>query len=220
MKHILITGANRGIGLELARQLDARGDSVIAAVRQAGQDLPLTRARIIENADTGTEDGVAQLAARLGHQPLDWLINNAGILERDGIDQLDFAAVERQFRINALGPLRVTLAPRRNLRQGSRVFMMSSTMGSISDNSSGGYYGYRMSKAGLNMAARSLAVDLRGEGVSVFMLHPGYVATDMTGHQGPVSPPEAAANLIRLMDKLAPESSGTFWHARGHELTW
>jgi NAD(P)-dependent dehydrogenase (short-subunit alcohol dehydrogenase family) len=220
MKHILITGANRGIGLELARQLSARGNTVIAAVRHAGKDLPLTSARILEDIDVATEEGVSRLADGLSGQPLDWLINNAGILERDGIDNLDFAAIERQFRVNALGPLRVTAALRSNLRQGSRVFMMSSTMGSISDNASGGYYGYRMSKVALNIAARSLAVDLRADGVAVFMLHPGYVATDMTSHEGPVSAPDAAADLVRLMDSLDAEASGTFWHARGHELAW
>jgi NAD(P)-dependent dehydrogenase (short-subunit alcohol dehydrogenase family) len=220
MKTILITGGNRGIGLELARQLTARGDQVIAAVREPGAELPQTGARIIANVDVGSADGVACLARELGKQPLDWLINNAGILERDTLDDLDFESAERQFRVNSLGPLRVTAALRGNLGSGSRVFVLSSTMGSIADNSSGGYYGYRMSKAAVNMAARSLSIDLRDDGIAVFLLHPGYVATDMTRRQGPVAPADAARGLITLMDRLPQESSGTFWHARGHPLPW
>jgi NAD(P)-dependent dehydrogenase (short-subunit alcohol dehydrogenase family) len=220
MKTILITGGNRGIGLELARQLTARGDRVIAAVRKPGAELPQTGARIIANIDVGDADGVARLARELGQQPLDWLINNAGILEHDTLDDLDFESAERQFRVNSLGPLRVTAALRGNLGSGSRVFVLSSTMGSIADNSSGSYYGYRMSKAAVNMAARSLSVDLRDDGIAVFPLHPGYVATDMTRRQGPVAPADAARGLITLMDSLPQESSGTFWHARGHPLPW
>lgn len=220
MKHILITGANRGIGLALARQLTGRGEHVIAAVRQPGDALAKTGAEVIAGIDVGSADGVARLARELGGRPLDWLVNNAGILERDRLDALDFDSVERQFRINAMGPLRVTAALSGNLGRGARVFVISSSMGSIGDNSSGGSYGYRMSKAALNMAARSLSVDLRDQGVAVFALHPGYVATDMTAHQGSVAPADAAAGLITLMDTLRDESTGTFWHARGHPLVW
>lgn len=220
MKTILITGANRGIGLELARQLTGRGDHVIAAVRSAGSDLPATGAEVIQGIDVTTADGVGKLSEAVGGRALDWLVNNAGILERNTLEDLDFESVERQFRVNAMGPLRVTAALRGNLGRGSRVFVMSSNMGSIGDNTSGGSYGYRMSKAAVNMAARSLSQDLREDGVSVFVLHPGYVATDMTRHSGPVAPEDAAARLITLMDTLQDESSGTFWHARGHPLVW
>lgn len=220
MNTILITGANRGIGLEFARQLSARGDHVIAAVREAGAELPNTGAEIVAGVDVATEDGVTRLAKKIGGRRLDWLINNAGILERGGLDELDFDAIARQFEVNAMGPLRVTAALRGNLGEGSRVFVMSSNMGSIGDNTSGGSYGYRMSKAAVNMAARSLSHDLRDDGVSVFVLHPGYVATDMTNHSGPVEPEDAARRLIHLMDHLEDESTGTFWHARGHPLIW
>lgn len=220
MKTVLITGANRGIGLEFARQLGARGDRVIAAVRAAGSDLPSTGAEIIDGVDVGSDAGAMRLHEALGDRRLDWLINNAGILERNSLEAPDYESIERQFRINAVGPLRVTAALRGNLTPGSRVFVISSNMGSIGDNSSGGAYGYRMSKAAVNMAARSLSHDLRDEGVSVFVFHPGYVATDMTRHSGPVAPADAAGRLIRLMDHLEDESSGTFWHARGHPLVW
>ena len=220
VKTILVTGANRGIGLELARQLTARGDRVIAAVRQAGEELPVTGAEIVAGIDVATPEGVTGLAHALRGRPLAWLINNAGILERDRLEGLDFTSVERQFRVNAMGPLRVTAALRVNLGRGARVFVISSTMGSIADNDSGGYYGYRMSKAALNMAMRSLSIDLREDGIAAFALHPGYVATAMTRGQGPVAPADAARGLIRLMDTLPDAASGTFWHARGHPLPW
>lgn len=217
---VLVTGANRGMGLELSRLLTEEGATVIAVCREVGAALPELDVEIIEGVDVTSAEAVSRLAKGLDGRRLDWLVNNAGILERDSLDALDFDSIERQFRVNTLGPLRVVAALRRNLARGSKIFVTTSAMGSISDNSSGGYYGYRISKAGVNMAFKRLSEDLRGEGIGVFMLHPGFVATDMTAGRGDVQPEVAARGLIERMKELDLSRSGTFRHARGHDLAW
>ena len=219
MNTILITGTNRGIGLELCKQLVARGDSVIAVCRRASNDLQALDLRIIDGIDVCSREGIISLQTQLGDEGLDWLINNAGILSVEALDSLDFDAMERQFRVNALGPLRVTAALLPNLSAGAKIGIITSRMGSVEDNTSGGYYGYRMSKAAVNMAGMSLACDLRDREVAVTLLHPGMVATDMTGGQG-VSPAHSASGLIRRMDALNMSTSGSFWHAEGERLPW
>jgi len=219
MATILITGANRGIGLEMAGQCEARGDEVIAVCRRSNAKLQAMGVEVFDGVDVTSGESLAGLAAALQGRRIDRLVNNAGILERDGLEKLDFDAIARQFRVNASGPLRVTAALRPLLAEGSKVFIVTSRMGSIEDNTSGGYYGYRMSKAAVNMAAKSLSIDLKDAGIGVFLLHPGYVATDMTGGQGiPVE--QAAAGLIERMDTLGIEQTGTFWHQEGYALPW
>src|SRR5690606_7854472 len=134
-------------------------------------------------------------------------------------DDLDLDRIRRQLEINALAPLALSQQLRPNLRPGSKLVLITSRMGSIDDNGSGGMYGYRMSKAALNMAAKSLAIDLKPAGIAVGIFHPGMVATDMTGHHG-VAPAQAAANLIARIDQLTPDSSGQFLHAEGTPLPW
>lgn len=219
-ENVLITGANRGIGLELSRQLCGKGRHVIAACRTSSPQLADIGAEVIDGVDVSDAQDVERLARRLDGRRLDWLINNAGILARESLDEMDFESIERQFRVNTLGPLRVTTALLQNLERGSRVFVISSAMGSISDNSSGGYYGYRISKAGVNMAFKSLSVDLRERGVVVRVLHPGFVATDMTNGRGDVPVEESAKGLIKRMTEADLSSTGGFYHARGHQLDW
>jgi len=219
MNKILVTGANRGIGLELCRQLSARGDELIAVCRKSSADLEALDVQVIDGIDVSSGDAVQKLASRLGDQQLDWLINNAGILSVDSLDDLDFDGMEQQFRVNAMGPLRVTSALLPNMTAGAKVGIVTSRMGSIEDNTSGGYYGYRMSKAAVNMAGMSLARDLHDHGIAVALLHPGMVATEMTGRQG-IAPAQAAAGLIARMDELDAATSGTFWHAEGERLPW
>ena len=219
MNRILVTGANRGIGLELCRQLNDRGDDVTAVCRSASEELNQLGLEVIEGVDVSDGASVADLSKAIAGRQFDWLINNAGILSREGLNGLDFDAIERQFRVNSMGPLRVTHALIGNLSQGSKVGIVTSRMGSIDDNSSGGYYGYRMSKAAANMAGVSLARDLEDRGIAVGLLHPGMVATEMTGNNGvPVS--QAAAGLILRMDQLNLENTGSFWHAEGELLPW
>lgn len=219
MNKVLVTGANRGIGLELCRQLVARGDEVIAVCRSSNSALQALNLRVIEGVDVSTAKSTSLLQAQLGELQLDWLINNAGILSVESLDSLDFDAMERQFRVNALGPLRVTSALLPNLPKGAKVGIVTSRMGSIEDNTSGGYYGYRMSKAAVNMAGMSLSRDLQDVGVSVALLHPGMVATDMTGGRG-VAVEHSASGLIQRMDNLRAIDSGSFWHAEGERLPW
>lgn len=219
MNTVLVTGANRGIGLELCKQLAARGDQVIAVCRQSSDALDALAIETITGVDVGSADGVQGLASRLGHRKLNWMINNAGILSVDSLENLDFDGMERQFRVNTLGPLRVTQALLDNLSSGSKLGIVTSRMGSIEDNTSGGYYGYRMSKAAVNMAGMNLSRDLADRGIAVVLLHPGMVATEMTGRQG-IPAAQAAAGLIARMDELELSSSGTFWHAEGERLPW
>jgi NAD(P)-dependent dehydrogenase (short-subunit alcohol dehydrogenase family) len=219
MANIVITGANRGIGLELARQYVARGDDVIAVCRQGSKEFNALRVEVIEGVDVTSDESVTDLASALRGRHIDRLVNNAGVLERDSLEALDFGAIERQFRVNAMAPLRVTAALRHKLTPGGKVFIITSRMGSVGDNTSGGYYGYRMSKVAVNMAAKSLSIDLKDQGVGVFLLHPGMVSTDMTGHHG-IGVAQAARGLIERMDALDIGQSGSFWHQEGYELPW
>ena len=219
MGKVLVTGANRGIGLELCRQLVSRGDEVIAVCRKAGDELQSLSLRVIEGIDVSDTESINSLAVTMGGEKLDWLINNAGILSVETLDSLNIKAMEQQFRVNSLGPLQVTAALLKNLPGGSKVGIVTSRMGSIDDNDSGGYYGYRMSKAAVNMAGKSLSRDLQGRGVAVALLHPGMVSTDMTGGRG-VPVEQSAGGLIQRMDALDMSNTGSFWHAEGEDLPW
>ncbi len=166
---------------------------------------------------------LAALAARLHGCVLDRLVVCAGVLSRESIDNLDDDAgeqIRRQFEVNALAPLRVVASLLPRLAEGSKVGILTSRMGSMGDNSSGGYYGYRMSKAAVNAAGRSLAHDLAPRGIAVYLLHPGFVRTEMTAGNGDVSAEQSAASLANRMDELSLADSGGFWHATGQELPW
>ena len=219
MTTVLVTGANRGIGLELCRQFAARGDEVVAVCRNDSPELRETGAQIHEGIDVTDDHSVHGLARALDGRRIDILVNCAGILTRESLDDLAFDRIREQFEVNAIAPLRVTAALEGCLGRGSKVAIITSRMGSIEDNTSGGRYGYRMSKAAVNIAGRSLAHDLAERGISVFLLHPGMVATEMTGRQG-IPPEEAAADLVARIDALGPEQTGTFWHAKGEPLPW
>lgn len=219
MAKVLVTGANRGIGLELCRQLARRGDVVIGACRTPSAELEALGVRIASGIDVAAAAGVERLAAELADVELDVLVNNAGVLSVETLEDLDLDRVRHQFEVNALGPLRVTAALLPQLKRGAVVAIVSSRVGSLADNGSGGYYGYRISKAAVNMAGVNLAHDLRARGVSVAILHPGLVATDMTGGEG-IPAAEAAAGLIERIDASSLENTGTFWHANGEPLPW
>jgi NAD(P)-dependent dehydrogenase (short-subunit alcohol dehydrogenase family) len=216
----LVTGANRGIGLELCAQLRARGHDVIAVCRSATPELNRLGVRVEAGIDVASDAALATLAQRLAGVRVDWLVCNAGILRHESIDALDFASVQAQLEVNALGPLRTVHALLGNLERGAKIALITSRMGSIADNGSGGAYGYRMSKAALNAAGVSLARDLAGRGIAVALLHPGYVKTDMTGRSGNVTAQQSAAQLIERIEALTVAESGGFWHANGERLPW
>lgn len=215
----VVTGANRGIGLELCRQLHARGDTVVAVCRRSSNQLDKLGVRVEAGVDVSDDASVASLRERLSDAKIDLLVNNAGILERGGLSDIDAESVRRQLEVNAIGPLRVSSALLPLMAPGAKIAIVTSRMGSIADNSSGGYYGYRMSKAAVNAAGVSLAHDLKSRGVAVALLHPGMVKTDMTG--AGIEPAEAVRGLLARIDELTLETSGCFRHAgTGEELPW
>ncbi|PKL95961.1 MAG: short-chain dehydrogenase [Gammaproteobacteria bacterium HGW-Gammaproteobacteria-8] len=222
MSTVLITGANRGIGLALATQFAARGDSVIAVCRKSSDALDKLGVRVEAGVEVTDAAALADLVRRLEGTELDVLVNNAGVLRRDAFETLEDALDDcrLQFEVNALAPLRVTRALLDRLAASSKVAIVTSRMGSIADNDSGGYWGYRMSKAAVNIGGVSLAHELKARGIAVALLHPGYVRTDMTGHTGDVETSESAAGLIARIDALSLETSGGFWHANGEKLEW
>ena len=221
MATVLVTGANRGIGLEYCRQLSVRGDDVIAVCREPSPELESLGIRIEAGIDLTDSSAIDELMSRLLHQSLDGAILNAGILHSTGLNDLDADAIRQQFEVNALAPLRLASVLTRLLSSGSWIALMTSRMGSIADNTSGGSYGYRMSKAALNMAGRSLAVDLKPKGIAVAILHPGLVATRMINfNPNGISPQQSVEGLLKRIDGLTLETSGSFWHANGEELPW
>ena len=220
MATYLVTGANGGIGYEFCRQLKS-GETVIAVCRSASDELKNLGVRLESGVDITSDEDVAALVERLQGEPLDVLINNAGILQRNTLDNLDFDSIRQQFEVNALGALRITQALLPNLKAGSKVVIMTSRMGSIGDNTSGSSYGYRMSKAALSMAGKSLSHDLKPRQIAVAILHPGLVSTPMTNYtEGGISPEEAVKGLLTRIEQLNLENSGTFWHSNGEVLPW
>lgn len=217
---ILITGANRGIGLAFVQEYLRRGDRVIGVCRQSSAELQGSGAEVLEGIDVSDPDSIAKLQGRLKGVSIDVLLNNAGILRDERLGSINYATVLEQFQVNTLGPLRITEALLGNLHPGAKVALITSRMGSIADNTSGGCYGYRMSKAALNMAGMSLARDLHPHGISVAILHPGYVQTEMVGFGGDITAAEAAGRLIKRIDDLDIEHSGVFWHSNGEVLPW
>jgi NAD(P)-dependent dehydrogenase (short-subunit alcohol dehydrogenase family) len=216
----LISGAGRGIGLALTQQLAARGDRVIALCRTPSPALEqIEGIRIIGDIEVTDAAAIGRLAAQLDKQALDVIIHNAGVLSLESLSDLNLDNIRHQFEVNAIAPLHLTQALLPNLRNGSKVVLITSLMGSVADNGSGGMYGYRMSKAALNMAGKSLSVDLKADGIAVGLFHPGLVATSMTQGQG-ISPEEAAGQLLERIDQLTLASSGQFWHADGNPLPW
>jgi NAD(P)-dependent dehydrogenase (short-subunit alcohol dehydrogenase family) len=216
----VVTGANRGIGLELVRQLVARGTETVAVCRHRSPELDALGVPVEADCDVTHPDTWARLASRFDRTEIDLLVQNAGMLVEDGLDDVAPDDVRAQFELNALAPLFLTRALRSRLRTGAKVALITSRMGSMADNGSGGYYGYRMSKAALNAAGVSLAIDLKARGVAVAILHPGAVRTEMTGGSGMIDADEAVRGLLRRIDELTLEQSGRFLHQNGQPLPW
>ena len=220
MKHVVITGANRGIGLELARHYQAEAWRVTGVCRETSLELDRAEAQVIDGIDVSNQESVARLVDALQGQSIDLLINNAGLMQDEILGVIDFDSLRLQMEINAFAPLRISEALLPNLPAGSKIANITSRMGSIADNDSGGRYGYRASKAAGNALGRSLAVDLKERGIAVAQLHPGFVKTRMVNFGGLISPEEAVAGLAARIEDLTLENSGSFWHSNGDELPW
>ena len=220
MATVVITGAGRGIGLALVQAYLQRGDKVYGLCRHATPELQQSGAEVLDGVDVADITGLAEALKPLTSVQIDILINNAGVLGNETFDRPDPASVEYQFKVNALGPLVVSqlLAP--HMQKGGKIAMVTSRMGSMADNGSGGYYGYRMSKAALNAAGVSMARDLGERGIAVALLHPGYVQTQMVNFAGDVSANVSASCLMQRIDELNLDNSGQFWHANGEVLPW
>ena len=221
MARYVVVGANRGIGLEMVKQLAARGEQVVAGCRSASAELRETDAEIRENVDVTDDASVERFATAVSTGGLvDVLVHVSGILKGDNLDTLDWDTLREQFEVNTLGPLRVARAFAPKMKEGSKIGILSSRVGSLADNTSGNNYGYRISKTAVNMAGVNLAHDLSSRGIAVLILHPGFVRTEMTGGRGHIGPEESARGLIQRLDELGMNDTGTFWHADGSQLPW
>ena len=230
----LITGANRGVGLELARQLKARGHNLIATARNPDHadelKATLNAEDRLEQLDVAQDDSCASLAERLADTPIHTLINNAGIgSTKSPITEIDTHDLAHVLDVNAIGPIRVTrailpLMRRAAARQGSGglILNISSQLGSIANNTGGSSYAYRSSKAALNMLTKHLAVELEPEGFTVITAHPGWVQTDMGGPNATLTPQQSATSLIEnVINPAEPEThNGTFRNYDGTTLPW
>jgi len=230
---VVVTGANRGIGLELARQLQARGDTVEACARNPRHANELQRLAAsghvhVHPLDVTDAASVIAFVAALGDAAVDVVFNVAGVQggPRQSLGQipgdLTLADFTRTLDVNALGALRVSVALLPHLRRGTakKLVHVTSGMGSISDNTSGGSYAYRMSKAALNMMSRTLAVDLRGEGITSVVINPGWVQTDMGGPSAPTPVDESVRGILREIDRATLADSGEFLNWRGNRYAW
>ncbi len=222
---VVVTGANRGLGLEFCRQLTAAGAAVIATARdpEAAAELRQVAPARVEALDVTDAASVAAFAGALGETRVDVLINNSGMGGAGtGIAALDLDEVARFFAVNSLGPLRVTQALAPHLLRGGRrtVVQISSNMGSIANNVQGGYYGYRASKTALNSLNRTLARELAGKGFVCVALHPGWVRTEMGGREAPLTPEESVRDLLAVVAELTAEHNGGFFDHTGAALPW
>ena len=217
----LITGANRGIGLETVKRLVEAGWEMTALCRNTSDELEAMGAnlQIVKGVDVTDADALSTAVENL-EGPYELVINNAGILIPDDLGGFSAADIEKQFLINALAPLQLSRLLLPKMSSPSKLVMITSRMGSIADNSGGGQYGYRMSKAALNAASMSLSIDLKEKGISVGIFHPGWVKTDMTDHRGHLTAEEVSKRIMRLIGKLGLHNSGRFLHSDGSRLPW
>ncbi len=221
--NILITGGNRGIGLSLIKQFLNDGDAVTVICRNRSESLDKTAATIVSGIDITSYTDIKKAKDQLSNKQFDLVIHNAGLLCAETLDKIDESAqntIRQQFEINALAPLVLTAELKDQIKEGGKLVLITSRMGSIEDNDSGSRYGYRMSKAALNAVGKSLSVDLCDRSISVGIFHPGWVKTDMTAHSGLLSPDESAENLRARIEDLSMKTTGQFFHCDGSPLPW
>ena len=224
VRTVLITGANRGIGLELARQYSAEGWRVIGTARRpdTASELRAVGADVMQ-LDVTDQASVDQLAGKLVGQPIDLLINNAGVHSlKWTLAEIDISDFQKVLDVNTLGPIRVVRALLPNLRAGEsrKIVNITSNLGSIAENQDGGFYGYRESKAALNMFTKSLAAELGPEGFICVVLHPGWVKTDLGGPDAPLHVRDSVVGMRSVINELSPADNGTFWTHAGGQMAW
>jgi NAD(P)-dependent dehydrogenase (short-subunit alcohol dehydrogenase family) len=220
---VLVTGANRGIGHELVRQLVERGDDVDAVSRAQAEivyeDTSTDSKVRTFRCDIADDASVRALVADLGDAALDMVINCAGVGggSHQSLRDMDFAEALRTYNVDALGALRISLALLPHLRRGreKKLVHITSGLGSIGDNRSGGSYAYRMAKAALNMMSKNLAVELRDEGIASFVISPGWVRTDMGGPHAEITPQESVRGMLRAIESATLADSGAFLDWKG-----
>ena len=221
---VLITGANRGLGLEFARQFAAAGWQVIGTARKPDKAVELQALEVtVMTLDVADTANVEALAAALDGRAIDLLINNAGIFPRvNSINEINLDDYNRTLAVNTLGPVIVTRALLPNLRLGGKkmIINISSRLGSIELNQSGTFYGYRESKAALNMFTKTLANELQSEGFICAVIHPGWVQTDMGGKNANLTPEESISGMRAVIDKLGPDDNGSYWSYSGEQVPW
>jgi NAD(P)-dependent dehydrogenase (short-subunit alcohol dehydrogenase family) len=221
---VLITGANRGLGLEFARQYKEAGWQVIGTARKVDSATELQELGVtVVQLDVTDANSVARMATDLDGRPIDLLINNAGVLSiQDSLPETDIEAVAWALNVNTLGPMRVSQALLPNLLEGKgkTIVSISSGLGSLELNGGGRFYGYRESKAAMNMFTRSLAVELRDEGFIVIVMDPGWVKTDMGGQNATLTPEQSIRSVRAVIDGLASEDTGTFKKHNGETVPW
>lgn len=221
MATICITGPNRGIGLELTRQYRNRGDDVLAVVRVPTPEISATGAELYSGVNVSDEQSVGRLARELAGRKIDVLINNAGIFrDRNALADMNLDAVREEIEVNTMGPLVIAQALSPLIKDGGKLAIVSSNLGSIANAERPSGYGYNISKAGVNMVGKMLSLELAPRKISVMLLHPGWVSTDMTSHEGPVSAPDSAGGLIREIDALSMDSTASFRSWEGNDLPW
>lgn len=228
--NVLVTGANRGIGLEFVRQLLEAGHLVTATARSPERASELNamakerpEALTVLPLDVTSPESVCKLAGALSDSSIDILINNAGVLLNAGpLGKFDYGPMAKCYEVNVLGTLRVVEATLPHVKRGGRktIVNISSKMGSIADNGSGGSYAYRMSKTALNMATKCLANELAGDGVTVVTMHPGWVQTDMGGANALIDTETSVSGLLSVIMKLTPEANGSFLEWNGNTIPW
>lgn len=225
MPRLLVTGANRGLGLEFVRQYAADGWTIIATCRaphEADELREVAGDIRVEQLDMNDLDAIAAFGDRLESAPLDLLIANAGTWGPGSIESAtDAAGWLDAFRVNTVAPVLLAGAVRANLKAaGGKFAAITSKMGSIDDNTSGGYIAYRSSKAALNAAVRSIAVDWASDGIVAAVLHPGWVQTRMGGEAAPLTPEESIAGMRRVIAGMGPEQAGGFYDYSGAAIPW
>ena len=221
MTTYLITGPSRGIGREMVTQLLARGDIVIAACRSPAPHLATLGAKVIDGIEVTDPKAVQRLAESLSGQKIDVLVNNAGITNNSPWETEPFDIMRAQFEVNALAPIEVTRRLLPALAANAKIVMISSRLGSIANTTAAiPDLGYRMSKAALNIAGKLIAESLKPQGVTVMMIHPGYVKTEMNFGDGDIDATTSAKGVIALIDRVGPDQTGTYWHVNGEPLPW